>query len=109
MTEPTVFDEIFDRLTPDRILKDPRATGEGVSVAVIDSGVERAVLEDKFHKLGRDIHPIDGAVFKPGTTAALPYDGRQSSPLRVIVPGRIRRRPGQRDSRVARSASFLRG
>ena len=85
MAEPTVFDEIFARLTPDRILKDPRATGEGVSVAVIDSGVERAVLEEKFAKLGRPIHPIDGAVFRPGTTTALPYDGRQSSPHGTTV------------------------
>ncbi|HVK16996.1 MAG TPA: S8 family serine peptidase [Fimbriiglobus sp.] len=85
MAEPTVFDEIFARLTPDRILKDPRATGEGVSVAVIDSGVERAVLEDKFGKLGRAIHTIDGAVFRPGSAAALPYDGRQSSPHGTTV------------------------
>ena len=46
MSDATVFDEIFTRLTPDRIFKDPRATGEGVSVAVIDSGVELVVLED---------------------------------------------------------------
>ena len=45
MAPPTIFDEIFSRLTPDRLLGDPRATGEGVAVAVIDSGVERAVLE----------------------------------------------------------------
>ncbi|HSQ55199.1 MAG TPA: peptidase M1, partial [Gemmata sp.] len=65
MNEPTVFDEIFSRLTPDRILRDPRATGEGVAVAVIDSGVERAVLEDKFATAGKPIHPIEGAVFRP--------------------------------------------
>ncbi len=81
----TVFDEIFVRLTPDRILKDPRATGEGVSVAVIDSGVERAVLEEKFRKRGVDIHPIAGAVFRPGTTTPLPYDGHQSSPHGTTV------------------------
>ena len=85
MAEPTVFDEIFARLSPDRILKDPRATGEGVSVAVIDSGVERAVLEDKFARLGRAIHPIDGAVFRPDSAAPLPYDGRQSSPHGTTV------------------------
>ena len=45
MTTPTVFDQMFALLTPDSILRDPRATGEGVAVAVIDSGVERAVLE----------------------------------------------------------------
>jgi len=84
-TEPTVFDEVFSRLTPDRVLLDPRATGEGVSVAVIDSGVERSVLDAKFGKLGVPIHPIDGVKFQPGTTTALPYDGRQSSPHGTTV------------------------
>lgn len=76
---PTVFDEIFDRLTPDRLLRDPRATGENIAVAVIDSGVERSVLEDKFAKLGTPIQPIEGAVFRPGSPAPSPYDGHQSS------------------------------
>ena len=49
MTETdTVFDDIFRLLTPERLLRDPRATGEGVSVALIDSGVERSVLQAKF-------------------------------------------------------------
>ncbi len=82
---PTVFDEIFARVTPERVLRDPRATGEGVSVAVIDSGVERAVLEAKFRKAGVDIHPVDGAVFRPGSPAPGPYDGRQSSPHGTTV------------------------
>jgi subtilisin len=83
--EPTVFDEIFDRVTPDRLLRDPRATGEGVSVAVIDSGVERQLLEDKFRNAGTPIHPIEGAVFKPGDAAPQPYDGHQSSPHGTTV------------------------
>jgi subtilisin len=80
MIEPTVFDEIFARLTPDRIFQDSRATGEGVAVAIIDSGVERAVLEDKFlsAKPPISIHPIEGAVFTP-TGPMLPYTGHQSS------------------------------
>ena len=55
MNEPTVFDEMFALLTPQRIFSDPRATGEGVAVAVIASGVERAVLEDKFRSAERPI------------------------------------------------------
>jgi hypothetical protein len=85
MTPPTVFDEIFTRLTPDRILRDPRATGEGVSVAVIDSGVERAVLEEKFRPAGTPIHPIDGAVFRPDKPGPQPYTGHQSSPHGTTV------------------------
>lgn len=83
--EPTVFDEIFARLTPDRLLRDPRATGEGVAVAVIDSGVERAVLEEKFRAAGAPIHPIDGALFRPDHPGALPYTGHQSSPHGTTV------------------------
>jgi len=44
-----VFDEILALLTPERLLRDPRATGEGVKVCVIDSGAERALLEQKFN------------------------------------------------------------
>jgi subtilisin family serine protease len=84
-SEPTVFDEMFALLSPDRLLRDPRATGEGVSVAVIDSGVERAILESKFAKLGIPIHPIEGVKFQPGSATAQPYDGHQSSPHGTTV------------------------
>jgi hypothetical protein len=85
MTEPTVFDEIFARLTPDRILRDPRATGEGVAVAVIDSGVERAVIEQRCRDRGRPCLPIEGGLFRPTSPTPLPYDGRQSSPHGTTV------------------------
>ncbi|HJZ93307.1 MAG TPA: S8 family serine peptidase [Gemmataceae bacterium] len=78
----TVFDDIFRLLTPERLLRDPRATGEGVSVALIDSGVERSVLEDKF---GTAILPIEGAVFRPDSTQPQPYTGHQSSPHGTTV------------------------
>jgi len=78
MAEPTVFDEIFARLTPDRIFNDARATGEGVAIAVVDSGIERSVLEEKFNAAGTPILPIEGAVFRP-TGPPLPYTGHQSS------------------------------
>lgn len=81
---PTVFDDIFARLTPDSIFTDARATGEGVAVAVIDSGVERAVLEDKFRTAGTPIQLIEGAVFRPAGPP-LPYTGRQSSPHGTTV------------------------
>jgi subtilisin family serine protease len=85
MTEPTVFDEIFARLTPDRLLRDPRATGEGVAVAVVDSGVERAVIEQRFRDRGQLIHPIEGALFRSTSPTPLLYDGRQSSPHGTTV------------------------
>src|SRR5256885_1820017 len=81
----TVFDVIFDRLTPDRLLRDPRATGEGVPVAVIDSGVDRAVLEEKYRAAGTPIGRIEGAIFKADSPTPLPYDGRQSAPHGTTV------------------------
>ena len=78
----TVFDDIFRLLTPDRLLKDPRATGEGVSVALIDSGVERSVLANKY---GDAIHPIEGAVFRHDAVSPQPYTGHQSSPHGTTV------------------------
>jgi subtilisin len=79
--KPTVFDDIFAALTPDRLLRDPRATGHGVAVAVIDSGVERELLTTKHPGL----MPIEGAIFRPGTATPLPYEGKQSSPHGTTV------------------------
>ncbi len=85
MPEPTVFDEIFSLMSPDRLLRDPRATGEGVAVAIVDSGVERSLLEEKFRNQGQSIEPIEGVVFRAGSNSPLPYDGHQSSPHGTTV------------------------
>ena len=79
-----MFDEIFALLTPDRILRDARATGEGIALAVVDSGVERATLEEKFYARGTPILPIEGAVFGSGGVIH-PYTGHQSSPHGTTV------------------------
>ncbi len=71
--------------TPQRLLGDPRATGEGVKVCVIDSGVERAVIEERCRLRGQPPPPIEGAVFVPGRADPLPYEGRQSSPHGTTV------------------------
>lgn len=84
MDFPTVFDEIFALLTPDRLLRDARATGEGVAVALIDSGVERAVLEESFRAAGTTILPIEGAVFH-ADRGPTPYAGHQSAPHGTTV------------------------
>jgi subtilisin len=85
MTEPTVFDDIFALMTPDRLLADPRATGEGVAVAIIDSGVERSVVEKRATDRGQPVHSIEGALFRPSSPTPLPYDGHQSSPHGTTV------------------------
>ncbi len=83
-TGSTIFDEIFARLTPDLILRDARATGEGIALAVIDSGVERQTLEEKFRSLNLPILPIEGLIFGPGGTTQS-YQGHQSSPHGTTV------------------------
>lgn len=80
-----VFDDVFALLTPERLLRDPRATGEGVRVCVIDSGVERALLESKHRAAGREIHPIEGGVFVAGRSEPTSYDGHQSTPHGTTV------------------------
>jgi hypothetical protein len=74
-----VFAEILRLLHPDRLLRDPKATGAGVRIAVLDSGIERVALEEKYAKQGHAIRPILGGVFQPHRAEPLPYTGRQSS------------------------------
>jgi hypothetical protein len=52
---------------------------------VIDSGVERSLLEEKFRGQGREILPIEGGIFVPEQPQPSPYDGRQSTPHGTTV------------------------
>lgn len=79
------FADILALVTPDRLLLDPRATGAGVRVCVIDSGIERATLEDKYRGQGQAIQRIEGGVFLAGQAEPLPYDGHQSTPHGTTV------------------------
>jgi subtilisin len=80
-----VFDEVFALLTPDRLLRDPRATGEGVRVCVLDSGVDHAVLLERSRARGQEINPIDGGLFTLGRSEPHPYEGQQSTPHGTTV------------------------
>ena len=77
-----VFDELSALLTPERLLRDPRATGEGVAVCVLDSGIERGVLENKY---GDAIKHIAGGIFSADRAEPLPYQGHQSTPHGTTV------------------------
>jgi subtilisin len=79
------FADLFALLSPRRLLHHPHATGEGVSVCILDSGVERAVLEEKFRQRGQNLHPIEGGIFLAGRSEPLPYEGHQSSPHGTTV------------------------
>src|SRR5437016_5792319 len=85
MEAPTVFDELYTLLAPARLLRDARATGEGVAVAIIDSGVERAVLEESYRAAGAPILPIEGAIFHTDKPGPLAYTGHQSAPHGTTV------------------------
>jgi subtilisin len=80
-----LFDELCALCTPERLLHDPRATGEGVSVCLLDSGVDSAVLSAKFHQAGQDINPIEGGIFTAESPTPLPYEGKQSTPHGTTV------------------------
>src|ERR1043165_1212919 len=77
-----VFDELFSLVTRRRLLHDPRATGAGVSGCVIDSGIDRSVLEAK---QGAALQRIDGAIFAGQRAEPLPYEGHQSTPHGTTV------------------------
>jgi subtilisin len=79
------FDDLFALVTPERLLHDPRATGEGVSVCVIDSGVDRAILQSRAEARGQELLPIEGAIFVPERNEPLPYDGKHSTPHGTTV------------------------
>jgi hypothetical protein len=83
--DKNVFDELFALLTPDRMLRDPRATGEGVSVCVLDSGVEQALVAARARERGQEILPIEGGIFLHDQPEPLPYQGRQSTPHGTTV------------------------
>jgi subtilisin family serine protease len=80
-----VFDEILNLIKPDRILRHPRATGEGVSVCVIDSGIERDLLEEKYRRQGVVLNRIEGGIFTAAQPEPLPYLGHQSTPHGTTV------------------------
>jgi subtilisin len=80
-----LFADLFALLSPQRLLHHPCATGEGVSVCILDSGVERALLEENFRRRGQNLHPIKGGIFLPGRSEPLPYEGHQSTPHGTTV------------------------
>jgi hypothetical protein len=80
-----VFADLFALLTPERLLQDPRATGEGILVCVVDSGVERSVVEARARQRGQEIYPIEGGIFTADRAEPLPYQGKQSTPHGTTV------------------------
>jgi subtilisin family serine protease len=79
------LDDLIALATPDRILHHPQADGRGVSVCVMDSGVERNVLEARCRDRGQPLETIEGGIFTTDSSEPLPYEGRQSTPHGTTV------------------------
>jgi subtilisin family serine protease len=75
------FRELLTLVHPDRLLCDSQATGTAVRVAVVDSGIDRALLAEKH---GRAV-AIEGGVFQHHHREPLPYDGTASAPHGTTV------------------------
>jgi subtilisin family serine protease len=79
---PSAFDDILALVRSDRLLRDPRATGAGVRVAVLDSGVDRAALKTK-HRLQSG--SIEGGLFRGDRPEPAPDVGQPSAPHGTTV------------------------
>jgi hypothetical protein len=79
---PDAFDDILALVRPERLLRDPRATGQGVRVAILDTGVDRRVLEEKHAGLGRT---IDGGLFRQDRAEPESITDQPSSPHGTTV------------------------
>lgn len=84
-SEGDILDEVLALLTPEKLLHHPRATGEGVNVCVIDSGMEQSILEERARERGTPCKPIQGAIFGSTPGEPLPYEGHQSTPHGTTV------------------------
>ncbi len=80
-----VFAELLALVTPERLLLHPRATGEGVRLCVIDSGVESEVLAARCRQRGQECHPIEGGIFSANRAEPSLYAGQQSAPHGTTV------------------------
>ena len=77
----SVFDDLRNLATPERLLRDPAATGKGVRVALLDTGVDREVITTRHP----NCRPIQGGVFHADRPQPAPYLGQQSSPHGTTV------------------------
>lgn len=77
--------ELLALVNPDRLLNDSRATGAGVRVALIDSGVDRNVLRESVVSRGGNWRPIEGVSIWSGQIEPRDDEGRASTPHGTTV------------------------
>ena len=79
----SVIESLLAGFTPERLLRDPAATGAGVAVAIIDSGIEQSLLQSRH---GATLQPIIGVRVKQGRPPEFePDDGHHSTPHGTAV------------------------
>ncbi|MEZ6140060.1 MAG: S8 family serine peptidase [Zavarzinella sp.] len=77
----SVFQDLIAGIHPDRILTQPTANGEAIRVAVVDSGVDTEVLQQKHPQM----KVVAGGIFRPNEPQPFPFLGKQSSPHGTTV------------------------
>ncbi len=82
---PDILQQITSKLTLSHLLDDPRATGKGVKVCVIDSGIDRPTIADRCLGRQQPIPEIQGGIFLAGNSEPLPYEGQPSTPHGTTV------------------------
>lgn len=83
MNDPEdVFAALRALVRPERLLRDPRATGEGVRVALLDTGVDRGKLAERARQRGVAAEPIEAVAFRPDPVLDI---GSGSSPHGTTV------------------------
>lgn len=78
---PDIFAQAFELFRPERLLGDRRADGQGVRIAVVDSGIDRAALAERHG----DMTPVEGGVFVLRSPTPLEYTGLPSAPHGTTV------------------------
>jgi len=79
------FAEVFALVTPQKFLNHPGATGAGVRVAIIDSGIDRGILERRAVERNQPVPTMSGGIFVPGQTEPTPWLGQASTPHGTTV------------------------
>lgn len=79
------LEDLIALATPQRLLRNPNADGRGISVCVVDSGVEQKVLEARSRQRGAELIPIEGGIFTSEQPEPFPYTGHQSTPHGTTV------------------------
>jgi subtilisin len=75
------YQMLLEGWSASRVLDDPLATGDGVKVAVIDTGIQRSLITQRWP----DAKPIPGVVFESGSVLPNEDDGRHSAPHGTTV------------------------